>query len=154
MAQPRHTAKSLETPAGVGHQRPPAPVDERRLRVLIADDHPLYARTVARILGAHEWIEIVGFAENGREAVDLAASLRPDIVLADLHMPVMDGVEAMRLIREHSPIPVVILTSSDAPADVSRALAAGASAFLSKLVSPVELVERVDEAARPVEAAV
>jgi DNA-binding NarL/FixJ family response regulator len=152
MAQPRQTANRLETPAGSGHYGPPAAVEQSFLRVLIADDHQLYARTLARILGTHDWIEIVGFAENGSEAVKLTASLEPDVVLVDLRMPVMDGVEATRQIRERSTVPVVILTSSNVPADIARARAAGASAFLSKLASPAELIARVHETTRPFEA--
>jgi DNA-binding NarL/FixJ family response regulator len=148
MAQPWQTASRLETPAGSGHYGPPAAVEQARLRVLIADDHQLYARTLARILGAYDWIEVVGFAETGSEAVKLAASLEPDVVLVDLRMPGMDGVEVTRRIRERSTVPVMLLTSSNVPADIARARAAGASAFLSKLASPAELVARVNETTR------
>jgi CheY-like chemotaxis protein len=148
LTPPWQTAKRLETPAGSGHYRPPAAVEQSCLRVLIADDHELYARTLACVLGEYDWIEIVGFAENGSEAVELVASLEPDVVLIDLRMPIMDGAEATRRIRERSTVPIVLLTSSNVPSDVARARAAGASVFLSKLASPAELIARVHEATR------
>lgn len=78
-------------------------------------------------------IEVVGRAENGREALALARSLEPDVILMDIDMPVMDGIEATRQIREELPWAMVLMvTGSDAAADVDRARRAGAAAYLHK----------------------
>jgi DNA-binding NarL/FixJ family response regulator len=116
------------------------------VRVLIADDHQLYARATGRVLGLYDWLDVVGFAGNGKEAVALAEELQPDLILIDLNMPVMDGIEATRLIRERSSVPVLMLTASDTPADVARAREAGATRFLPKTIDPAELVARIHEA--------
>jgi CheY-like chemotaxis protein len=117
----------------------------RRLRVLIADDHPLFADAVKRVLEVHSWIHVVGCAANGREAVELAAALSPDVILIDLDMPVMDGLEATRRILERGPVPVLMLTGSATPQTAAEALEAGVYAFLRKDVDPIELVGRLHE---------
>ena len=78
----------------------------------MADDQPLYLETLELLLGVEDRIEIVGRAADGLEAVDLALSLRPDVVLMDVHMPRCDGVEAVRRLRADLPeLPVVMLSS-------------------------------------------
>lgn len=110
--------------------------DRRRItpiRVLLADDQPLYLDTLQLLLETEDWIEVVGRAGDGIEAVELARSLRPDVVLMDVHMPRCDGVEAVRRLRAgRSSLPIVMLSSSSAPEDLERAHDAGASAYLSK----------------------
>jgi CheY-like chemotaxis protein len=118
-----------------------------RLRVLIADDHLLFASAVKRVLETYSWIQVVGCAANGREAVELAAALSPDVVLIDLNMPVMDGLEATRLIRERDPVPVLMLTGSASPQTATEAEEAGVIAVLRKDVDPAELVGRLQELA-------
>jgi CheY-like chemotaxis protein len=110
------------------------------LRVLIADDHPIYTELLLRLLARHEWIEVVGCAVNGRDAVMLANAASPDLILMDVEMPLMDGVEALRRIRERSSVTVLFLTASATPSDRERALAAGALAVLPKTTDPAELV--------------
>ena len=117
----------------------------RRLRVLIADDHPLFAGAVKRVLEAHSWIHVIGYAANGREAVELAAALSPDVILIDLDMPIMDGLEATRRILERASIPVLMLTGSVSPQTAAAALKAGVCTFLPKDVDPGELVARLQE---------
>jgi DNA-binding NarL/FixJ family response regulator len=103
------------------------------IRLLIADDHRLFAESVARSLELDDRIEIVGLARDGREAFDLTGELKPDVVLMDLLMPVMDGIEATRLIRESFPATtVLVLTGSDSHEDMERARAAGAAGYLTK----------------------
>jgi CheY-like chemotaxis protein len=114
--------------------------EPRPLRVLIADDNPLYTELLLRLLGRHDWMVVVGCATNGRDAVALAAAARPELVLMDLNMPIMDGADATRCIREHAPVPVLVLTASAAEVDRERALAAGALAVLSKTGDPAELI--------------
>jgi DNA-binding NarL/FixJ family response regulator len=127
----------------------PALQDEaltRRVRVLLADDHSVFAESLQILLSKDDRIDVVGWARDGDEAVELAESLQPDVVLMDIAMPVMDGVEATRRIREASPhIHVLIVTSSDIPGDIERAQEAGASGFLTKRQSVAELMEAILE---------
>ena len=110
--------------------------DRRRIspiRVLLADDQPLYLETLELLLALEDDIEIVGRAADGLEAVELAQSLRPDVVLMDVHMPRCDGVEAVRRLRVDLPaLPIVMLSSSSAAEDLERAHVAGAASYLSK----------------------
>jgi CheY-like chemotaxis protein len=115
-------------------RRPPDTV-----RVLVVDDHPLYMELVLRQLAAYDWIEVVGCASNGRDAVTLAAAAAPDAILMDLDMPVLDGIEAIRRIRLRSDVPVFVLTASATELDRGRALAAGARVVLPKTIDAVEL---------------
>jgi DNA-binding NarL/FixJ family response regulator len=131
---------------------PRAPVPRRTrkrpIRVVIADDHTLFAEALALALRSDPRFEVLGLAENGRQAVDMASSLQPDVVLMDLHMPVMDGVEATRRIRLGSPRShVVVVTASTSPEDGARARAAGACAYIRKWSSSEELRDAVVEAA-------
>jgi DNA-binding NarL/FixJ family response regulator len=102
------------------------------VRVLIADDEPLFVEMVGAMLGA-EGIEVVGSANDGREAVEKTLALCPDVTLMDISMPVLDGIEAIRLIRQDAPTAcVLVLTGSTALSEVDRARKAGAAAFLTK----------------------
>jgi DNA-binding NarL/FixJ family response regulator len=103
------------------------------VRLLIADDQVAFAAMLETILAEDEEIEVVGRAANGREAVDLAAELEPDVVLMDISMPLMDGLEATRRIREREPSArVLMLTESDLPGDAVRAERAGADGYVPK----------------------
>mgnify|MGYP001462566076 FL=1 len=102
------------------------------MRVIIADDHALFRDGLRSLLEARG-VEVVAEARNGREAVELARQLRPDIVLMDLTMPVMGGLEATRLISaELSDVNVVVLTASEDDADLFEAVKSGAEGFLPK----------------------
>src|SRR5947207_4866196 len=118
------------------------------IRVLIADDHRLFAEALEAILAGESSIEVVGRARNGAEALELAMELEPDVVLMDISMPVMAGVEATRRIRESRPdVCVLMLTGSNAPADVDRARDAGAAGYVTKDRIASQLVEAIVEAA-------
>jgi DNA-binding NarL/FixJ family response regulator len=118
-------------------------------RVVIADDQALVRGGFRMILGAKEDMEVVGEAGDGAEAVALTDSERPDVVLMDVRMPGMDGIEATRRIVESgSPARVVVLTTFDADEYVFAALRAGASGFMLKDVRPPELVEAIRVVAR------
>ena len=118
------------------------------IRVLIADDHRLFAEALEAILAGESRIDVVGRARNGAEALELALELEPDIVLMDISMPVMDGVEATRRIREARPDAcVVMLTGSNAAADVDRSREAGASGYVTKDRIASQLVDAIVEVA-------
>ena len=130
------------------HVRPPARDGTAPIRIVIADDHTLFAEALALAFKSDPRFEVVGLAENGREALALAASLHPDVVLMDLHMPVMDGIEATRRLGVAAPgARVVVVTASTSPEDSERARAAGALAYIRKWSSADELREAVEEAA-------
>jgi DNA-binding NarL/FixJ family response regulator len=116
------------------------------LRVLIADDHRLFAEALEAILATDERIEVVGQAGDGSEAVELARRLGPDVVLMDVSMPVLDGFEATREIRAASDdTHVLMLTGSNSRADVDRSREAGASGYVTKDRIASELVAAIVE---------
>ena len=113
------------------------------LRVLIVDDQHLVRSGFAMILSVEDDLEVVGEAENGRVALAQARALRPDVVLMDVQMPVMDGIEATRALVAEDLAKVLILTTFDRDDYVFDALSAGASGFLLKNAEPDQLVEAV-----------
>ncbi len=113
--------------------------EARGLRVVVADDHPLFRLGLTLALGA-EGFEVVGEAEGGRRAVELCAQGGVDVVLMDVKMPDVDGIEACRAVAGGDGAPVVVmLTTFEEPAIVRAARDAGATAFLSKETEPREL---------------
>jgi DNA-binding NarL/FixJ family response regulator len=112
--------------------------------VLIADDQRLFAEALEAILAADGRLEVVGYAQDGREAVELAAALRPDVILMDISMPVMDGFEATRRIREmRQTACILMLTGSNARADVDRARQLGAAGYVTKDRIAVDLIATI-----------
>jgi DNA-binding NarL/FixJ family response regulator len=112
--------------------------------VLICDDQALVRGGFRAILGAQPDIDVVGEAENGAEAVALAERRRPDVILMDIRMPVLDGVEATRrLVAEGSHSRILVLTTFDLDEYVHAAIRAGASGFLLKDVTPAKLLEAI-----------
>jgi len=119
----------------------PAPI-----RVLIADDHRLFAEAIEAILAGDARIAVVGRARDGRDAVELTRTLEPDVVLMDVSMPLLDGVEATREIRAAGPgVCVLMLTGSNSRADVDRSREAGASGYVTKDRIASELVDAILE---------
>jgi DNA-binding NarL/FixJ family response regulator len=120
---------------------------EAPIRLLLADDHRMLREGLRRTM-EEEGLDVVGEAADGEEALRLAASLRPDVVLMDVTMPVLDGVEATRQLHEHLPeIPVVILTMHADREVLARAIRAGAAGYLVKDCSTDEVVRTVRIAA-------
>jgi DNA-binding NarL/FixJ family response regulator len=118
------------------------------VRVLIADDHRLFAEALEAVLSTEERIQVVGRAADGEEAVALARRLQPDVVALDISMPVMDGFEAAaQLERLDRPPAVLMLTGSSAPEDVDRARRAGAKGYITKDAIAASLVDAILAAA-------
>ncbi|HMI98639.1 MAG TPA: response regulator transcription factor [Gaiellaceae bacterium] len=116
----------------------------RRVRVLIADDEPLFVETIEALLASDDRIEVVGTAGDGEEAVELARTLQPDVTLMDISMPTLDGIEAARKIREHQPTArILVLTGSSISADIDRSRQAGVAAFLTKDRLGTQLVDAI-----------
>ena len=116
------------------------------IRVYITDDHQIVRRGIRQLLSTEAGIEVVGEASNGKEAVAEVDQLKPDIVLMDLVMPVMDGIEAIRQIKAGNPsIQILVLTSFATDDKVFPAIKAGALGYLIKDTSPDELINAIKQ---------
>jgi DNA-binding NarL/FixJ family response regulator len=116
------------------------PRTDASLKVLVADDHPLMLQGIRRALEAGENIEVVGEACSGEEMLALVERRRPDLVLLDLHMPGLDGLDCIAELRRSSPdVKTVVISASDDRASIDAALLAGASAYILKSVSAVDI---------------
>jgi DNA-binding NarL/FixJ family response regulator len=114
-------------------------------RVVVADDHPLFREGLAAALSALRDVEVIGEAADGEQAVTQALSLRPDVVVMDLHMPTMTGVEATRSLAQQAPaIAVLVLTMVEGDASLSAALRAGARGYLLKGADRAEIGRALD----------
>jgi DNA-binding NarL/FixJ family response regulator len=119
------------------------------IKILIADDQSLFREALKTLLSAYPGLDIVGDASNGEEALRLAFTLAPDVVLMDLRMPVMDGVEATRkIVKLGKSIKVIVLTTFDDDETVFDGLRAGAVGYLLKDVSAEKLIEAIRTAAK------
>jgi DNA-binding NarL/FixJ family response regulator len=122
---------------------------DRPVRVLVVDDQTLFREALTTLLEARHEVEVVGAAADGGQALELVASLRPDVVLMDLRMPVLDGVATTQRIHvEHPAVRVLVLTTFDDDDEVFPALRAGAIGYLLKDATAARLVEAVLAAAR------
>ena len=112
---------------------PSIPARGRSVRILLVDDHRLFTQSLMALLGEDDRLDVVGIAENGVQAVELATDLVPDVIVMDVKMPVMDGLEATRRIRKKGiRSQILILTGTDAPMSSEEAAKAGASGYLRK----------------------
>ena len=118
------------------------------VRVLIADDHRLFAEALEAILSGDDRIELVGLAGDGEEAVRLAGERHPDVILMDISMPLLDGIAAAKRIKAaDDEVSILMLTGSNARTDVDRARQAGAAGYVTKDRIAAELVEAILEVA-------
>lgn len=112
------------------------------MRVLLVDDHALFRAGIASLLASRGTVEVVGEAQDGQEALEAARKLEPDIVLMDVHMPRLDGIQATRMITSELPrVKVVMLTVSDQDKDLFEAVKSGAHGYLLKNLEPEELFD-------------
>lgn len=118
--------------------------DREPVRVLVVDDHALFAEALMLTLGIDDRIQVVGSAASGTEAVSLAQALHPDVILMDVHMPTMDGIEATRHVRRVSPRSrVVVVTAARSPELRAHAMAAGAERLLTKDTAALGLIDAI-----------
>ncbi len=124
-------------------------MDQPAIRVLIVDDHAIVRRGIQALLAEFEDIEVVGEASDGHEALAQAQALNPDVVLMDLVMPGLDGIEATRQITEHNPESrILVLTSFAGDDKVLPAIKSGALGYLLKDSEPADLVEAIQQVYR------
>ena len=122
---------------------------KRKIRILLADDHLVVRMGLAAIIGIEKDLELAGEAGNGREAARLAAELDPDVIIMDLMMPQMDGVEATeRIFRQNPDAKILILTTFGDSEDLKRALDAGALGAMVKDSAHAELIDAIRATAR------
>lgn len=120
------------------------PTKKKKITILIADDQTLFREGIKDILTSEKWVEVVGEAADGVEAVAMAKKLKPDVVLMDIKLPKMDGINATRKIREVCPqVNVLMLSSFEDEAHVLDAIQAGANGYLSKMLPAAELVNSI-----------
>jgi NarL family two-component system response regulator LiaR len=118
--------------------------DDKKIKVIIADDHAVVREGTRKILDQEDDIHVLAEASNGEEAVQMAEELHPDVILMDISMPKMDGIEATKLIKEKNPnIAILILTAYDDDQFIFSLLEAGAAGYLLKNIHHHELVEAI-----------
>jgi DNA-binding NarL/FixJ family response regulator len=114
----------------------------KKIRVVIVDDHPFFREGLRNVLSVVEDLEVIGEAEDGAQALMVVESLQPDVVIMDINIPILNGLQATRKIKSEQPhINVVILTAYDDDEQIYHAIRTGASAYYPKDVSPDHLVE-------------
>ncbi|MDH6181975.1 DNA-binding NarL/FixJ family response regulator [Microbacteriaceae bacterium SG_E_30_P1] len=119
------------------------------IRVLVVDDHPIVRAGIVSLLDSADDIDVIGEAADGLEAVTLAATLEPDLVLMDLRMPELDGDEATsRILAAQPGVRVIVLTTYESDASILTAIEAGASGYLLKAAPPEEIVAGIRSVAR------
>ena len=122
---------------------------EKKIAALIVDDHPVFRQGVRDILGNEPDIAVAGEGANGQQALDLARQLKPDVIILDINLPDINGLQVTRQLRtEHNPAAVVMLTAYDDAEQVLHAFRAGGSAYCPKDVAPQKLVQVIRQVAQ------
>lgn len=117
---------------------------KKKIKIMIVEDQTLFREGLKDVLSGEKWIDVVGEAANGEEAVAMSKKLKPDIILMDIKLPKMSGVAATKLIREAQPdVNVLILSSFEDEAHVMEAIQAGANGYLSKMLPAHELLASI-----------
>ena len=117
---------------------------KKKIKVLIADDQTLFREGIKDVLTSEKWIEVVGEAADGEEAVSLAKKLKPEVILMDIKLPKKDGIAATKEIKKTLPqINILMLSSYEDEAHVMEAIQAGANGYLSKMLPAAELVNSI-----------
>lgn len=117
------------------------------IKVLIADDHPIYRHGLKMLLHTENCIKVVGECSNGVEVIDAARQWSPDVILMDIRMPLVNGIEASRRIMEHNPdTKIVVLTSTSNETQIMEMLRAGVKGYLLKNYAPTEVVVAIKKA--------
>ena len=120
-----------------------------KLRLIIVDDHPLVRQGLSRILEREADIDVIGEISDGQVAIDEAEKTRPDVILMDINLPTVNGIQAMRSIKHTNPkVAIITLTAYNNPAQLFHAMRGGASAYYPKEVSPVDLLSGIRIAAQ------
>jgi len=116
------------------------------IRVVVVDDHTLFRRGLVGLISEMEGIQVVGQAHNGKEALNVIPTLNPDVVLLDINMPEMSGIETLKALRERNvEVPVLMLTISQQDEDLVGAILAGASGYLLKNTEPEALLQTIQQ---------
>ncbi|MDD5371117.1 MAG: response regulator transcription factor [Anaerolineaceae bacterium] len=124
-------------------------MDRQVIRVLVADDHLVMRRAVRKLLSQRADIQVVGESENGWEALKLVEELNPDILLLDMDMPVMDGIEVARLLQKNkSPVRILVLSGYNDQVYIRLVLEEGVCGYLTKEEAPGKIVEVIRQLAR------
>ncbi len=120
-----------------------------KIEVMIVDDHPVFRQGLRNVLSVHSDLRVVGEAADGSEAIERVQQLQPDVVLMDINLPVVNGLQATRRVKDLCPqVNVIMLTAYDDEEQVYHAIRAGASAFHAKDVSPERLVDVIRHVSR------
>ena len=120
--------------------------NQSEIKILLVDDHPLIRRGLSAVIAEAEGMTVIGEAMDGLQAIKRARDLSPDVVLMDIFMPTMNGVEATAVMLRNQPwLKVMMLTISDKEEDLYSAIKAGASGYLLKNVKPSELIDAIEQ---------
>ena len=122
---------------------------DESLRIMLADDHRIFRKGVAGVLNSHQGLTLIGEANDGLEAVEMAGELKPDLIIMDINMPRLNGLDAIKQIKQMLPdTKIVVLTVSEDSEDLFKAIKYGAQGYLIKNLKEYQLIDMIEDAAR------